>query len=342
MISYVISFCAVTAVVILFRNPASRLGLVDMPGGRKEHDGATPVIGGIAMFIAFMLAALSSGQPLNQFYALFAALLILVLVGLLDDLKDLSARSRFVAQIFAALLMASWGGVVIEDLGNLFGGGSVHLQGWAIPFTVFSVIGVINALNMIDGADGLAGGVSLVVLALFAAVAWLLGMAIHATLILTLAAAVLGFLVFNMRSPWREKASIFMGDAGSMMLGFALAWFAVDLGRVITPITMVWIFAIPLMDTVSCMLRRVMKGRSPFSADREHLHHVFMRAGLSVSKAVLLIVLISFLMGFIGLAGWYYKVPEYVMFYAFALIFSIYYLAMSYAWRLAKFFRQSR
>lgn len=341
MFSYASSFCLAIAVIILFRGPASRLGLVDTPGGRKEHDGATPVIGGIAMFVAFVLAALSSGQPLNKFYALFAALLILVLVGLLDDMRDLSARSRFVAQIFAALLMTSWGGVVIGDLGDLFGRGNVQLQGWTIPFTVFSVIGVINALNMIDGADGLAGGVSLVVLALFASVAMFLGMALHATLIITLAAAVLGFLVFNMRSPWRAKASIFMGDAGSMMLGYALAWFAVDLGRIITPITMVWIFAIPLMDTVSCMLRRIMKGRSPFSADREHLHHVFMRAGLSVSNAVLLIVLISFLMGLIGLAGWHYNVPEYVMFYSFTLIFVIYYLAMSYAWKLAKFFRRT-
>ncbi len=339
MISYVVSFCVVIAVVLLFREPAGRLGLIDMPGGRKEHNGATPVIGGIAMFVAFILGVLTYGEPLNEFYALFAGLLILVLIGLLDDWNDLSARNRFVAQILAALLMTSWGGVVVGDLGNLFGGGSVHLQDWAIPFTVFSVIGVINAFNMIDGADGLAGGVSLVALGLFGSVALFVGMVLHATLIFTLAGAVLGFLVFNMRSPWRKQASIFMGDAGSMMLGFALVWFAVDLSWIMTPIAVVWIFAIPLMDTGSCMLRRILKGRSPFSADREHLHHVIMRAGLSVSGAVWLIILISFLMGLVGLASWYYEVPEYVMFYAFILLFAGYYFGMSHAWKLAKFFK---
>ncbi len=107
--------------------------------------------------------------------------------------------------------MTSWGGVVVEDLGNLFGSGSVNLQDWAIPFTVFSVVGIINAFNMMDGADGLAGGISLLVLGLFGSIALIFGMALHATLIFTLAAAVLGFLVFNMRSPWRKQASIFMG-----------------------------------------------------------------------------------------------------------------------------------
>ncbi len=342
MISYVVSFCVVIAVVLLLRRPAGRLGLVDTPSGRKEHNDAIPTIGGIAMFVAFMLGVLTYGEPLNEFYALFAGLLILVLIGLLDDWNDLSARSRFLAQIFAALLMISWGGVVVEDLGNLFGGGSIHLQDWAIPFTVFSVIGVINAFNMIDGADGLAGGVSLVALGLFGSVALIFGMVLHATLIFTLAGAVLGFLMFNMRSPWRKQASIFMGDAGSMMLGFALVWFAVDLSRIITPVAVVWIFAIPLMDTVSCMLRRILNGRSPFLADNGHLHHVIMRAGLSASEAVWLIILISFLLGLIGLAGWYYEVPEYVMFYAFMLLFAGYYFGMSHAWKLVKFFRSSK
>jgi len=336
---YILAFFATILLILIFRKPAERLRLVDRPGGRKNHDGSVPIIGGMAMFVAFVFAALASEQPLREFSPLFAGLLILVLVGLLDDFNNLSARSRIVAQIFVALLMTSWGGVVVEDLGNLFGGGSVHLQDWAIPFTVFSVIGIINAFNMMDGADGLAGGVSLAPLSLFGSVALFFGMVSQATLIFTLAGAVLGFLVFNMRSPWRTQASIFMGDAGSMMLGFALVWFAVDLSRIITPIAVVWIFAIPLMDASSCILRRILKGRSPFSADREHLHHVIMRAGLSASEAVLLIVLISFLLSLIGMAGWYYEVPEYLMFYTFMLLCAGYYFGMSHAWKVAKFFR---
>ena len=124
------------------------------------------------------------------------------------------------------------------------------------------------------------------------------------------------------------------------MLGYALVRFAVDLtdsnSRALTPITAVWILAVPLMDTVYTMLRRMLKGRSPFSADREHLHHILLRAGYTVSRAVILILSVSLLLGLIGLAGWHYRVPEYVMFYAFLLLFGLYSLAMTHAWKVMK------
>ncbi len=337
---YVIAFFSTIFFILLFRKPAERLGLVDLPSRRKNHKAPVPVIGGLAIFAAFVFGALASEEPLREFSALFAGLLILVLVGVMDDTKDLTARSRLIAQIFVALLMTSWGGIFVEDLGNLFGMGSVHLQNWAIPFTVFSVIGVINAFNMLDGADGLAGGVSLVSLSLLGSVALFFGSGPQSALIFTLASAVLGFLAFNMRSPWRTRAAVFMGDAGSMMLGFALVWFAVEISRIISPVAILWIFAIPLMDTGNAVLRRTLKGHSPFSADREHLHHVIMRSGLSATRAVLLIVLVSFLLGLVGLAGWSYQVPEYLMFYTFMILCGCYYLVMNHAGRLAKLWRK--
>ncbi len=334
------AFVSTIVFILLFRKHAERLGLVDVPGGRKNHEGAVPVIGGIAIFVAFIFSSFACGQPLDSFHSFFVNLLLLTVVGTLDDLHDLSARTRFLAQIVAALLMTSWGGVFIDDLGNLFGNGTVHLHNWAIPFTVFCVLGVINAFNMIDGVDGLAGGLVFIALALFGSTALLAGLTIHATLIFLLASAVLGFLVFNMRAPWRSKAAVFMGDAGSMMLGYALARFAVDLtdsdSRAITPITAVWILAVPLMDTVNTMVRRMLKGRSPFSADREHLHHIFLRAGYSVSRTVVMILSVSLLLGLVGLAGWHYGVPEYMMFYAFLLLFALYSFAMSHAWKVMK------
>lgn len=335
-----VAFFSTIVFILLFRKHAERLGLVDVPGGRKNHEGAVPVIGGIAILVAFIFSSFACGQPLDSFHSFFVNLLLLTVVGTLDDLHDLSARTRFFAQIVAALLMTSWGGVFIDDLGNLFGNGTVHLHNWAIPFTVFCVLGVINAFNMIDGVDGLAGGLVFIALVLFGSTALLAGLAIHATLIFLLASAVLGFLVFNMRSPWRPKAAVFMGDAGSMMLGYALARFAVDLtdsdSRALTPITAVWILAIPLMDTVNTMVRRMLKGRSPFSADREHLHHIFLRAGYSVSRTVVMILSVSLLLGLIGLAGWHYGAPEYMMFYAFLLLFALYSFAMSHAWKVMK------
>lgn len=336
-----LAFFSAIIFILLFRKHAERLGLVDIPGGRKNHDGAVPFIGGIAIFTAFILSSLACAQPLDGFHSFFVNLLLLVVVGTLDDLHDLSARTRFFAQIVVALLMTSWGGVFISDLGDLFGGGSVNLYNWAIPFTVFCVIGVINAFNMIDGIDGLAGGLALIALLLFGYAALLSGLMVHATLLFLLASAVLGFLALNMRSPWRSKAAVFMGDAGSMMLGYALARFAVDLTassgvRALTPITAVWILAVPLMDTVNTMLRRMLKGRSPFSADREHLHHIFERAGYSVTRTVAIILSVSLLLGLIGLAGWYYRIPEYIMFYAFLLLFALYSFAMNHAWKVMK------
>lgn len=334
------AFILTMVFILLFKKHAVRLGLIDVPGGRKNHDGAVPVVGGLAIFVAFVFSSLVCGQSLDSFHSFFVNLLLLVVVGALDDLHDLSARSRFLAQIAAALLMTSWGGVFLNDLGNLFGNGTVYLHNWAIPFTVFCVLGVINAFNMIDGVDGLAGGIAIIALALFGSAALLAGLTVHATLIFLLASAVLGFLVFNMRSPWRSTAAVFLGDAGSMMLGYVLVRFAVDLtgsdSRALTPITAVWILAIPLMDTVSTMVRRMLKGRSPFSADREHLHHIFLRAGYSVSRTVVIILFASLILGLIGLAGWHYGVPEYIMFYTFLGVFALYSMAMNHAWRMMK------
>lgn len=335
-----VAFLSTVAFILLFRKHAEHLGLIDVPGGRKNHEGAVPVMGGIAIFVAFVFSSLASGFPLGNFQSFFVNLLLLVVVGTLDDLHDLSARTRFLAQIVAALLMTSWGGVFINDLGDLFGTGTVYLHNWAIPFTVFCVLGVINAFNMIDGVDGLAGGIAFIALVLLGTVAALAGMTVRPALIFLLASAVLGFLVFNMRSPWRSKAAVFMGDAGSMMLGYALVRFAVDLtdsnSRVLTPITAVWILAIPLMDTVYTMLRRMFKGKSPFSADREHLHHIFLRAGYSVSGTVAIILSVSLLLGLIGLAGWHFEVPEYVMLYSFLALFALYSFAMTHAWKVMR------
>ncbi|MEE8286845.1 MAG: MraY family glycosyltransferase, partial [Gammaproteobacteria bacterium] len=161
--SYGLALLVCCALLHLLRPMAKRVGLVDEPGGRKPHQGSVPLIGGVAMFCGFSLAALTLDMGLTAYRSFFAAAAILVVVGLLDDMHELSSRARFGAQILAAVLMAYWGGVVLGDLGGLASGGaSFALSGWEIVFTVFCTVGVINALNMSDGVDGLAGGLSLV------------------------------------------------------------------------------------------------------------------------------------------------------------------------------------
>ena len=163
--SYVLALLVCCGLLHLLRPMAMRMGLVDEPSRRKSHEGSVPLIGGVAMFCGFALAALTLDMGLMAYRSFFAAAAILVVVGILDDMHELSSRARFGAQILAAALMAYWGGVVLGDLGGLAGGGEPFLlSGWEIVFTVFCTVGVINALNMSDGVDGLAGGLSLVAL----------------------------------------------------------------------------------------------------------------------------------------------------------------------------------
>jgi UDP-GlcNAc:undecaprenyl-phosphate GlcNAc-1-phosphate transferase len=336
----VLAFCLTVFFIKAFFKPAIAIGLIDVPCGRKTHSGRVPLIGGLAVFIAIYLAAVLHGQLFVEFHLLFASLFILVSVGVLDDIYTLSPRSRFLAQIIAALLMIFPGHIYLCNLGNLLGSGDIILQGLSVPFTIFCVVGVVNAINMIDGIDGLAGGVVLIVLALFGSAALMMGLSSYAILIFLLASAVLAFTAFNMHLPWRPKAVVFLGDAGSTMLGFSIAWIAVFLTSQgepsLPPIAGVWIVGVPVMDTLSIILRRVLKGRSPFSADREHIHHILQNAGFSHAQTLLLILAAELAMGLTGLGGWYLGVPEYVMFYAFLLVFAAYSWFVQHAWTTVK------
>ena len=205
----------------------------------------------------------------------------MVIVGVLDDMHELSSRARFVAQITAALLMVSWGGVVLVDLGALHLDDSMfELHGMDVPLTVFCAVGVINALNMCDGIDGLAGGLSLVPLA---GLAWI-AQGAEREMLLLLCIVVVAFLLFNLRLPGRRRALVFMGDAGGMFLGFAITWFFIAMsqgeGRLMTPLTALWLLLIPLFDTVWLIFRRAGTGRWPTNPDCEHLHHVLQMTGL--------------------------------------------------------------
>jgi UDP-GlcNAc:undecaprenyl-phosphate/decaprenyl-phosphate GlcNAc-1-phosphate transferase len=278
--------------------------------------------------------------------SLLAAMAILVIVGLLDDLRDLRPGLKIVAQIVAALFMTSWAGVSVSQLGNLLGFGPVNLYGWAIPFTVVCVLGIINAINMADGVDGLAGGLSLVGLAFLGSSALVMGLHEVAMPVLTMMAAVAGFLLLNMRFPWQARAQVFMGDSGSMMLGLFLTWFSVQIaeGDVprLPPITAVWFLAVPIMDMGLVTLRRTLKGRSPFRAGRDHVHHVLLHAGFSPATTVRLLLLASLVFAAAGFVAWRMGVPDWVMFYAFMGLFALYYGLSRRVLRVMRFLKRYR
>lgn len=341
IVAIVSGFIFVTILIPILRRPAERLGLLDYPGERKSHLHAVPLIGGVAMFISFCLGLLIVEEPLRPFVSLVVGMGVLLATGMVDDVMDVTPMAKLVMQLTAAVLMVSWGGVQIQSLGNLLGTGEIRLGEWAIPFTVLCTVFMINAINMADGTDGLAGGITIVALAWLTVVGWFDGAGqSYIAVALLLYAVVVGFLIYNLRTPWRSQASVFMGDAGSMMLGYAIAWLAVYSSQMdsatVYPVTIAWLLVLPVTDLVTSYFRRILRGRSPFVADQEHLHHVLIRAGYSVPSTVALFSLLLLLFGLIGFAGWYLGWPQHYLFLGLVIVFIAHYIFSIRAWQLMK------
>lgn len=334
-----VAFCSALLFLGVLRRAAHRYGLVDRPSPRKTHLGDIPVVGGLAIGAAFLTTCFIQGSPSIPFAT---ACIIILATGLFDDLKEFSARSKFVGQLAAAVIMTSWGNLFLVDLGNLWGNGNVILGNWGIPFTLFCVVGLMNAMNMIDGLDGLAGGIGLIAAGWLCLAGGIGHQVADIRVLCILSAAIAAFLIFNLRHPWRRHAAVFLGDAGSLFLGFVLVWFTVFITqtppRDFYPIAAVWILGVPIMDTVYVMLRRMGRRRSPFSADRRHVHHTLIYMGLSETQTSWLLLAASLLFGGIGFFGWFYGIPEYVLTYAFIGTFAAH-CGFMQCWReIFKFF----
>jgi len=324
---------------------ARRIGLVDRPGGRKTHEGEVPTIGGYAVAMAVIVTALVMGISEQMHPAFWTGFIVIGLIGTLDDLRDVGYHSKFLAQIAAAGLMVFWAGWQLHTLGNLVGARPLTLGAFAIPLTFVAVIGVINAVNFSDGADGLAGGLVFNALLWLCVMEWLRGPPAtgdsssgQLQMALAFLGAVAGFLAFNLRVPGRDRALVFLGDSGSLGLGFVLAWFTVSGAEradpLFAPVTAIWLLAVPLVDTLTCAARRMLSGHSPFEADRKHLHHILADLGLPVGRAVALIHAVAFALAGIGVAAWAQRVPEFVMFYVAMGISAAYVVFFIFALRI--------
>lgn len=349
LISPAIAFVITALFITLLKPVAEAIGLTDKPAERKLHAGEIPLIGGISIYLGASIAVVAGvysgliAGPLENFFPWFAAALLIVLIGVVDDKYDIAPFVRFGAQIGAALIIVYWGGTILTDLGWITPGGRLIELSWmAAPFTVFAVVGVINAINMSDGLDGLSGNLTLVTLLGFGVAESLSGNTGNLPMINIMSASIAGFLVFNQRMHWRSKATVFLGDAGSMMLGLFLAWGAVDISqgdvdRSLTPATTLWFLAIPVFDTIRVMVRRIRRGRSPFAADACHLHHLFVRSGWNVSETIAVICTMAALSAAVGLIGHGFKVPEFDMAVAYVVVGTVYYFTIESAWRRKSF-----
>jgi UDP-GlcNAc:undecaprenyl-phosphate GlcNAc-1-phosphate transferase len=316
-----------TIVLIMFlRRVAPELRLVDLPDPRKQHEGAVPLCGGLAIFTAFMLTAIGFSDEMRIPWNMEVGLVLLVLVGAADDRWRLSARSRLCAEIAAAIILVAFASNSQLNLGTIVTENPLLLSSFAgAILSVFFLVGTVNAFNMLDGIDGLAGASAA------AALFWLALFSVHsgngalALQELTFLAAVIGFLVFNMRHPWRPRASVFMGDAGSIMLGAVLAIAVIRLATGETGIpfaTLLWVLVVPIVDTLSLIVRRMMARRSPFSADRQHLHHLLVDLGISHTLAAGALTAATVVCGGIGYIGLIAGVRDGVM--AFGLLVPVF------------------
>lgn len=322
---------------------AEWFGLVDKPCQRKQHVGEIPLIGGISVFLGVLISSSIWLPSSREFNLYLIASAIMVFIGALDDRHDLSVRSRLVGQVLVASIMIFGADIYIQDLGNLFGYGNVHLGILGIPFTYLAVLGAINAYNMIDGIDGLVGTLAIITLGFLATLFLLADGNSHAGyLSLIVAVAIAPFLAFNLfgKPQSNHLRKIFMGDAGSMFIGFTVVWLLAAGSQgaepVFKPVLALWIVAIPLMDMAAVMIRRWRKGQSPFKADRDHLHHIFLRAGFSAKQSLLVIAIMAVVTGAIGAYCAWLKLPSWLLFVVFVLLFALYSYALQHAWLLSK------
>ncbi|TMO67101.1 undecaprenyl-phosphate alpha-N-acetylglucosaminyl 1-phosphate transferase [Pseudoalteromonas aurantia] len=334
------SYCS----IFMIKPLALKIGLVDLPDSRKKHVGAIPLIGGVSIFSAVLISIMFFVPLEKKLLIYLGCAAAIVVLGVVDDYRQLGVKIRLCVQSIVALIMM-WGSeLYIHNLGNIFGLGSIELGWFGIPFTVITVIAAINAFNMIDGIDGLAGAMSIIT---FSAI--LLLIAVNggelSVLPLIIIATIVPYLAFNLGVSGHKGKKIFMGDAGSMFIGLSVIWLLMistqpENNSTFRPVTALWIIAVPLMDMLAIIIRRLKKRQSPFKADRDHLHHVFMRIGFSSHKALISICIFGLMLASIGVLGELLFVPQWIMFALFIAFFVSYSMCIQHAWKVARFIRK--
>lgn len=335
----------VTSLALWLLQPlAARLNLLDHPAGRKDHASPTPVTGGVAIFIGCAIAFIWGRLGTASLQSFMAAAALLVAMGVYDDLHDMRWYTRILIQVAAALLIIFWGGVRVEQLGPAFGLASMQLGWLSVPFTVVATVGLINAMNMIDGADGMAGMLGLSALAMLMVASMYAGNDVLASRLSVLCGALAGFLLWNIRLPWRPRARVFLGNAGSALLGLVIAWVSFRLtqnpGHPVNPVLALWMLPIPVMDCLVVSVRRLREGRSPFAAGRDHIHHILLDAGFGPTRAALHLSAFSLLCGLtVALLSKSHKVPYPVLLGAFFVLCGLWYALTVKRERAVAFFR---
>jgi UDP-GlcNAc:undecaprenyl-phosphate GlcNAc-1-phosphate transferase len=288
MLACAVSAAVTASMIVIMCRLAGPCGMVDRPGGRKKHAGDIPLIGGLAILTGLLAGLPLVGISLSLQLHLVATAAILALAGAVDDRFGMGARARLFLEICAAAWMIVAGAPHIGCLGRV--GDAVVLTGdLGVPLTIIAVVGLVNAFNMLDGIDGLAAAMALV--AIGAMIVYADGNVGMVHILLVLAAGILPFLLANLGFFGQR---IFLGDAGSMLIGYLIAWALIAVSqatpRDVSLPAAAWCVALPALDTLAVIYQRMRSGRSPFAPDRSHVHHLLLAVGFSPRQTLLVLV----------------------------------------------------
>lgn len=311
MIALIMSLLVTSLLLPFVIRYANQLNMQDTPDARKVHIHTMPRTGGLAMLSGLIVSFLVVGPASRCVEAIVLGVGVIAVTGIIDDMFGIKSWQKFIGEILAAIVFIAWSGISLHSLGDLLGVGVIVTGSFGPLITVVGIVGVINALNLSDGLDGLAGGLGFIA-CLFMV---FFGFSSHSfdclPVLFVLMGALLAFLVYN-----AHPAKVFMGDTGSLMLGYILATTAVAFAGTpdssIQPVSMALILALPILDTVYVMSRRICQGCSPFSPDKTHLHHRLLALGIPHGAVVSILYVVMTLFGVLAVVM--REQPEYVQF----------------------------
>ena len=285
-----IPFVFVALIIPVIKKVATHVGAMDIPDKRKVHSKPMPRLGGLGIYGGFLLGYMIFGEQTPTMNAILIGSFVLLITGIIDDIKPMKASHKLICQFVASLIVVVYGNLLLRDVS--FFGMNINFRLWAYPITLLFILGCINCVNLIDGLDGLAGGISSIFFLTIGIIAYCqgrIGLSVVITFIMF--GSTLGFLVHNF-----HPAKIFMGDSGSMFLGFIisvitlLGFKTIITSSIIIPLC---ILIVPILDTICAIIRRKLKGESIGTPDKSHFHHQLLRRNYGVSGTVIVIYIIT-------------------------------------------------
>lgn len=320
MLLFTLLFCFFASILItpLVKRLAIKIGAIDQPSDRKVHTKVMPRLGGLAIYISFLLG-IAIYQPNSPYTnAIILGSIVIIITGILDDIFELSAKVKFSGQLLAASIVIFYGGVQVEFINLPFTDAQLVLGYLSIPITLIWIVGITNAINLIDGLDGLAAGVSSIGLITISVMAILIPNPVVVVMGAILVASTLGFLIFNF-----HPAKIFMGDTGALFLGYMIAVLSLLGFKNVTVISLVIpviILGVPISDTFYAIMRRILNKKPISTPDKSHLHHCLLGLGFTHRQTVLLIYALASFFGLVAIIVSQAKMLGSIMLIVFLLI----------------------